>query len=82
MKNSNDTIGNRTRDLLVCSVVPVTNAYPKFWKTFLPKSPCILLLEIFSSSLSAPSSGNFMPDTYLEEKNFHFVSLRDKCIQM
>jgi hypothetical protein len=28
MKNSNDTIGNRTRDLPVCSTVPQTTAPP------------------------------------------------------
>jgi len=29
MKNSNDTIGNRTQDLPVCSVVPEPNAPPR-----------------------------------------------------
>jgi hypothetical protein len=28
MKNSNDTIGNRTRDLLACSAVPQPTAQP------------------------------------------------------
>jgi hypothetical protein len=28
MKNSNDTIGNRTRDLLACSAMPQTTAPP------------------------------------------------------
>ena len=58
------------------------NVYPKFWKTFLSKSFSVLLSDIFPLSLCAPSAGNFMLDAYLEEKNFHFVSLRDKCFQM
>ena len=29
MKNSNDTIGNRTRDLLACSAVPQLTALPR-----------------------------------------------------
>jgi hypothetical protein len=29
MKNSNDTIGNRTRDLPACSAVPQTTAPPR-----------------------------------------------------
>jgi len=29
MKNSNDTIGNRTRDLPTCSAVPQTTALPR-----------------------------------------------------
>ena len=29
MKNSTDTIGNRTRDLPVCSAVPQTTALPR-----------------------------------------------------
>jgi len=29
MKNSNDTIGNRTRDLLACSAVPQPTALPR-----------------------------------------------------
>ena len=29
MKNSNDTIGNRTRDLSTCSAVPQTTAPPR-----------------------------------------------------
>jgi hypothetical protein len=29
MKNSNDTIGNRTRDLPTCSVVPQSTALPR-----------------------------------------------------
>jgi len=29
MKNSNDTIGNRTRDLPTCSVVPQPTAQPR-----------------------------------------------------
>ena len=29
MKNSNDTIGNRTRDLTVCSAVPQPTALPR-----------------------------------------------------
>ena len=29
MKNSNDTIGNRTRDLLTCSAVPQPTAPPR-----------------------------------------------------
>jgi hypothetical protein len=29
MQNSNDTIGNRTRDLAVCSAVPQPNAPPR-----------------------------------------------------
>ena len=29
MKNSNDTIGNRTRDLLACSAVPQPTAQPR-----------------------------------------------------
>jgi hypothetical protein len=29
MKNSDDTIGNRSRDLPVCSAVPQTNAPPR-----------------------------------------------------
>ena len=29
MKNSNDTIGNRTRDLSACSAVPQPNAPPR-----------------------------------------------------
>jgi hypothetical protein len=29
MKNSNDTIGNRSLDLAVCSAVPQTNASPR-----------------------------------------------------
>ena len=29
MKNSNDTIGNRTRDLPACSAVPQPNAPPR-----------------------------------------------------
>ena len=29
MKNSNDTIGNRTRDLLACSAVPQPTAPPR-----------------------------------------------------
>jgi len=29
MKNSNDTIGNRTRDLPVCSAVPKPTALPR-----------------------------------------------------
>jgi len=29
MKNSNDTIWNRTRDLPACSAVPQPTAYPK-----------------------------------------------------
>ena len=29
MKNSNDTIGNRTRDLLTCSTVPQPTAPPR-----------------------------------------------------
>jgi hypothetical protein len=33
LKNSNDTIGNRTRDLLVSSVVPYASRYsPVNWK--------------------------------------------------
>jgi hypothetical protein len=28
MKNSNDTIGNRTRDVLACSIVPQPHAAP------------------------------------------------------
>ena len=30
MKNSNDTIGNRTRDLLTCSAVPQPTAPPRY----------------------------------------------------
>jgi len=29
MKNSNETIGNRTRDLPTCNAVPQTNALPR-----------------------------------------------------
>jgi len=29
MKNSNDTIGNRTRDLPICSAVPQPTALPR-----------------------------------------------------
>jgi len=29
MKNSSDTIGNRTRDLLACSAVPQISALPR-----------------------------------------------------
>jgi hypothetical protein len=35
MKNSNDTIGNRTRDLPTCSAVTQTNCattYPRYWE--------------------------------------------------
>ena len=67
---------------LSLKIIFLTNVYPKLWKTFLPKSSSVLLSEIFSLSLPAPSAGNFMPGAYLEEKNFHFVSLRDKSIQM
>ena len=35
MKNSNDTIGNRTRDLLTCSAVPQPTAPPRSPTTFL-----------------------------------------------
>jgi len=38
-KNSSDTIGNRTRDLPVCSVVPLTTASPP---------PSIVSIETFS----------------------------------
>jgi hypothetical protein len=49
MKNSNDTIGNRTRDLPACSAVPQITAPPRapeWWHTFpefnLLIFPCIL----------------------------------------
>jgi len=38
MKNSSDTIGNRTRDLPACSAVPQPNAAPRN-----RKSPRVLL---------------------------------------
>ena len=55
MKNSNDTIGNRTRDLPACSAVPQPTAPPRApsaiythyyyccWKTQMIKWECILL---------------------------------------
>jgi len=39
MKDSNDTIGNRTRDLSPCSAVPQPNPPPR-----LPKSAYIILI--------------------------------------
>ena len=36
MKNSNDTIGNRTRDLLACSAVPQPS----------PRAPLLILLVV------------------------------------
>ena len=35
MKNSNDTIGNRTRDLPACSAVPQPTAPPRVTNTFI-----------------------------------------------
>ena len=52
MKNSNDTIGNRTRDLPACSAVPQPTAPPHI--------PCfyyyiiLLLLLLFTSLLMVP----------------------------
>ena len=39
MKNSNDTIENRTRDLPACSAVPQLTALQRFWD----KTPCNLI---------------------------------------
>jgi hypothetical protein len=35
MKNSSDTIGNRTRDLPACSAVPQATAPPRVTNTFI-----------------------------------------------
>ena len=37
MKNSNDTIGNRTRDLSACSAGPQPNALPRATKSMYEK---------------------------------------------
>jgi len=42
MKKSNDTIGNRTRDLPTCSAVPQPTALPRAPKTFV--EPYIMVL--------------------------------------
>ena len=49
-KNSNDTIGNRTRDLPVCSVVPQTTAPPKNWLLVQKKNILVLVDDNHSTS--------------------------------
>ena len=46
MKNSNDTIGNRTRDLPTCSAVPQPTALPRA-----PPQRRIIFLNFLSSLL-------------------------------
>ena len=46
MKNSNDTIGNRTRDLLACSTVPQPTEPPRA-----PSSSLVLLFTVMCSDI-------------------------------
>jgi hypothetical protein len=57
MKNSNDTIGNRARDLPVCSAVPQPTAPPRPMKFHEETSNCVLMksvvrLAVFAKKLA------------------------------
>jgi len=47
MKNSNDTIGNRTRDLPACSAVPQPTESPRARKLLKGMNEFVLVLPIF-----------------------------------
>ena len=54
MKNSNDTMGNRTRDLLTCSALPQPTAPPRTRLISYNKSP----IQNFTEYLSKNPQGN------------------------
>jgi len=83
MKNSSDTIGNQTRDLPTCSVVPQPTALPRA-----PHTMCLYLN--FSRQISEkvsnikfhenPSNGSTLfrserPTERLDESNTRFTQL-------
>jgi hypothetical protein len=45
MKNSNDTIGNRTRDLPTCSAVPQTTSLPRAPAVHVPQRFLLFLVQ-------------------------------------
>jgi hypothetical protein len=51
MKNSNDTIGNRTRDLPTCSAVPQPTALPAACPLYMRVG--WLIIEIFNDTFIA-----------------------------
>ena len=62
MKNSNDTMGNRTRDLPACSAVPQPTAPPREENCYtFPKFPKHQLLLLYTNAFEL--SHNFMRGT-------------------
>ena len=63
MKNSSDTIGNRTRDLLTCSAVPQPTAPPRspIPKSRGSKKTCIVRDLSFTTSLIEAALSNTKP---------------------
>jgi hypothetical protein len=64
MKNSNDTIGNRTRDLLVFSEMPQPTAPPR-----VPTTNWVLNPEVASSSFVENVCNRNLPSLLLELSN-------------
>jgi hypothetical protein len=58
MKNSIDTIRNRTRDLLACSAVPQPTAPPRAPSSSSSSSSSIIIIIIIISSSSGSSSSS------------------------
>jgi hypothetical protein len=73
MKNSKDTIGNRTHDRPVCNAVPQTTAPPHtpvtiiyiYFFTYIPSK--LLCVSICLRS----SSGSFLNQAYIKHKQFN-----------
>ena len=80
MKNSNDTIGNRTRDLPTCSAVPQPTAPPRSHQLRYIQNNIKLLIDIYSNvmyfsfpfSNFAPLLTLFTPTYYESGHKFYF----------
>jgi len=68
MKNSNDTIGNRTTDLLVCSAVDTDRVYPKLSEKTLSRWQFVHRKTSHTWPVSNPDHrrGDSKARTYLE----------------
>jgi hypothetical protein len=77
MKNSNDTIGNRTRDLPACSAVPQPTTPPCAPMVNVGRSSYIVpvipvkILKIWKDFQKKFQTQNFMKIRSVEQKFFH-----------
>jgi hypothetical protein len=71
MKNSNDTTGNRTRDLPACSAVPQPTAPPRA-----PKLRC---MEIYKQSRNMQAIHNSQRHRFISMHEMKYPAATEAC---